>query len=124
MVRFLKTSELAEMTGMTARALEDDRATGQLGGIPFVRFGRSVRYRIDDVERWSESRRFIGGNECTAGAAGPGGAHDTARRGSTPRPATRLSTPAGVPQHPTSLLSSLPPAGVVSTNARKGIARS
>lgn len=61
MIRFITTAQLAEMTGLSVRALEDDRATGQLGGIPFVKFGRAVRYRIDDVERWSESRRYIGG---------------------------------------------------------------
>ncbi len=53
------------------------------------------------------------------GGPGPAEAHTLSQGGSTPPPATN-SAPAGASQHPSFLLSSLPPAGVVTVSAREG----
>ena len=45
---YLTTAEAAELLGTTKRALEALRARGN--GPPFVRLGRSVRYRRSDLE--------------------------------------------------------------------------
>jgi excisionase family DNA binding protein len=43
----------ARLLGSSPSTLEKDRATGHLG-IPFVRAGRRVLYRLADLERWLE----------------------------------------------------------------------
>lgn len=42
--------EVARLTGRARPTLQKDRLYGK--GIPFVRFGRLVRYRMSDVNRW------------------------------------------------------------------------
>lgn len=51
----LTTKQLAEYLGVTARTLELWRETRV--GPAWVRVGRKVRYRREDVEAWLESRR-------------------------------------------------------------------
>jgi len=45
----------AEFTGRKLPTLRNDRSLGR--GIPFYRFGKSIRYREDEVIAWCESRR-------------------------------------------------------------------
>lgn len=47
-------SEVAYLTGLSARTLDTVRVTG--GGIPYLKFGRSVRYRRGDVDTWIAAR--------------------------------------------------------------------
>lgn len=54
--RLLTTAELARYLGRAASSLEKDRVSGRLG-LPFVRLGRLVRYRPEDVEAWVAARR-------------------------------------------------------------------
>jgi excisionase family DNA binding protein len=42
--------EVARLTGRARSTLQKDRVRG--GGIPFVRFGKLVRYRPTDVAAW------------------------------------------------------------------------
>jgi excisionase family DNA binding protein len=42
--------EVANITGRSRSTLQKDRLVG--GGIPFVRFGRMIRYRRSDVEQY------------------------------------------------------------------------
>jgi excisionase family DNA binding protein len=46
----LSDHEVANITGRSRSTLQKDRLVG--GGIPFVRFGRMIRYRRSDVERY------------------------------------------------------------------------
>lgn len=42
--------EVARLTGRARPTIQKDRLYGR--GIPFVRVGRLVRYRLSDVNRW------------------------------------------------------------------------
>lgn len=51
--KLLTQKEVAEWTGMSSAWFEMSRFKGT--GIPYVKIGRSVRYRTSDVQRWIES---------------------------------------------------------------------
>jgi excisionase family DNA binding protein len=51
----LTDHQVAELTGRSRKTLQKDRVRG--GGVPFIRFGRSVRYRLSDVQAWIGSQR-------------------------------------------------------------------
>ena len=46
---------VSEITGIALPTLRNARSVGK--GIVFYRFGRSVRYREDEVLAWAESHR-------------------------------------------------------------------
>ena len=50
----LSDKDLERITGRSRSSWQKDRLTG--GGIPFIRVGRLVRYRLSDVEEWLRSR--------------------------------------------------------------------
>lgn len=57
----------ARILGTTSATLRKSRVTGELWGCPapqFVKFGRTVRYRADDLERWLQEN----GKVCTSTA--------------------------------------------------------
>lgn len=54
--QLLSTTQLALILGVSARKLERDRQDGT--GIPFIRMGRRVLYRLVDVESYVEAQRF------------------------------------------------------------------
>jgi len=49
--RLLNTAETAEFLGLGKSTLEQDRLYGRLG-IPYVRMGRSIRYRREDLDAY------------------------------------------------------------------------
>jgi excisionase family DNA binding protein len=51
----LTDHQVAEITGRSRKTLQKDRVYG--GGLPFIRFGRAVRYRLSDVQAWVASQR-------------------------------------------------------------------
>ena len=53
--KYLNEHELADRLGMTVKWLQKMRLLG--GGIPFCRFGRAVRYSIEDIERYEAAAR-------------------------------------------------------------------
>jgi predicted DNA-binding transcriptional regulator AlpA len=54
--RHLTPAQLAEREGVSLRQVRHWRATRT--GPPFIRLGpQTVRYRLDDVERWERERR-------------------------------------------------------------------
>jgi excisionase family DNA binding protein len=59
--RALTEAEAAEYISVGRSTLRKARMTGALEGRlempPFVKFGRSVRYLIDDLDAWLTSRR-------------------------------------------------------------------
>src|ERR1700676_2610587 len=50
----LNEKQLAERWGVSIRTLQAARVKG--GGVPFVRIGRSVRYRLEDVLAYEQAR--------------------------------------------------------------------
>ena len=52
--RLLTEQQVAERQGRAVKTLQNQRVTGD--GIPFVKLGRSVRYRLSDVEAWEAAR--------------------------------------------------------------------
>jgi excisionase family DNA binding protein len=64
MLAMLTQSECAEHLRLSERTLERLRTSG--GGPKFVRMGRSVRYRLSDVEAWIASRVVGSTSEETA----------------------------------------------------------
>ena len=46
--------QAAEWLGLSVRWLQESRVTGE--GPPFLKIGRSVRYRIEDLDAWSRER--------------------------------------------------------------------
>jgi excisionase family DNA binding protein len=50
----LRTEQAAKILDVTKSTLESWRCRG--GGPPFVRYGRAIRYREEDIERFIESK--------------------------------------------------------------------
>ena len=42
--------------GLAEQTLNNDQVTGKLA-IPFYRFGRAIRYRLDELDRWAAARK-------------------------------------------------------------------
>lgn len=60
-------STAAPIIGTTPATLRKSRTTGELWGCPapqFLKFGRTVRYRAEDLERWKREN----GKVCTSTA--------------------------------------------------------
>lgn len=53
--RLLLTPEAAHVLGFAEKTLEKDRCTRELG-IPYVKLGRSVRYRLADLQKFIADR--------------------------------------------------------------------
>ena len=50
------TPTAAEMLGSTPSSLDKDRAVGHLG-VPYVKAGRRVMYRLSDLEAWLDANK-------------------------------------------------------------------
>ena len=53
--RWINEKEVMEMTGRKLPTLRNDRFLGR--GIPYSKMGKSVRYAIEDIVKFMESRR-------------------------------------------------------------------
>lgn len=51
----LRTADVARMLDVSEATLRGWRRQGN--GPPYIKVGRAVRYRLEDVERWTEERR-------------------------------------------------------------------
>jgi len=54
----LRTADVAKMLDVSEATLRGWRRLGS--GPPYIKVGRAVRYRPEDVERWVEERRKDG----------------------------------------------------------------
>jgi predicted DNA-binding transcriptional regulator AlpA len=54
MENLLSDRDLSRVTGRSRSALQKDRLKGD--GVPFVKLGRLVRYRLSDVQSWLATR--------------------------------------------------------------------
>lgn len=57
----LSETEVAARQGRSVKTLQNQRVLG--GGIPFHKFGRTVRYRLADVQAWEGARRHASTSE-------------------------------------------------------------
>ncbi len=55
-IRYLTEKEVAEITGRALSTLRNERFMGK--GIPYIKIGKSVRYRLDDVTKFMDDRRI------------------------------------------------------------------
>lgn len=62
---FLTEGDLAKRHQRSVKSVQHQRITG--GGVPFIKFGRSVRYRLADVEAWEEAHLRVSTSD-TGGA--------------------------------------------------------
>jgi predicted DNA-binding transcriptional regulator AlpA len=54
-IKYVDERAVSQITGRALATLRNDRYVGQ--GIPYVKMGRSVRYRLDDVINYMESHK-------------------------------------------------------------------
>ena len=54
--KYITEKEVTEITGRALSTLRNERFLGK--GIPYIKIGKSVRYRLDDVIEFMESRRI------------------------------------------------------------------
>lgn len=54
--RYIDEKQVSEITGRSLSSLRNDRYKGQ--GIPYVKFGRLVRYCDSDVLKFMEDRKI------------------------------------------------------------------
>ena len=52
----------ADLLNSTNASLEKDRATGHLG-VPYVKAGRRVVYRLADLDAWLRANRVVPSNQ-------------------------------------------------------------
>jgi predicted DNA-binding transcriptional regulator AlpA len=52
--RYLTEKEVSALTGRALQTLRNDRSKGK--GFPYIKFGRSVRYRLPDILAAMDSR--------------------------------------------------------------------
>lgn len=63
MTKLLKPEDVASTLGVTVETLNVWRATKRYN-LPYVKSGRLVRYRLQDVENFIQSRLIGGENSC------------------------------------------------------------
>jgi len=54
-MKYITEKEVSEIIGRALSTLRNDRFLGK--GIPYIKIGKSVRYRLDDVIEFMESKR-------------------------------------------------------------------
>ena len=55
--RYINEQLVEKITGRACQTLRNDRHRGR--GIPYVKIGRSVRYKLSDVVEYMESRKIV-----------------------------------------------------------------
>ena len=59
MKKLLTEQETALYLGLSRSTLRQarmgDRPDGHISGIPFIKIGRSVRYSVEDLDKWVDS---------------------------------------------------------------------
>ena len=54
--RYVTRRSAASYLGLAEQTLNNDQVTGKLA-IPFYRFGRAIRYRLDELDEWAAARK-------------------------------------------------------------------
>jgi predicted DNA-binding transcriptional regulator AlpA len=56
-IQYLTEKQVAELTGIAVQTLRNQRCEGR--GFPYVKIGKSIRYRKNDVVADMESRKIV-----------------------------------------------------------------
>jgi excisionase family DNA binding protein len=56
-MKLLSEKEAAYVLNCSPYTLQKNRRTG--AGIPFVRIGRSIRYREEDIENYIQNNKYV-----------------------------------------------------------------
>ena len=56
-IKYITEKEVSEITGRALSTLRNERFLGK--GIPYIKIGKSVRYKFDDVIEYMEERRIM-----------------------------------------------------------------
>ena len=56
--RLLNTKEVSEILGITVKSLANSRYTGIGIQVPYVKMGKSVRYKESDLKKYIEDNTF------------------------------------------------------------------
>ena len=59
------TKTAATLLNSTDASLEKDRAVGHMG-VPYIRAGRRVIYRLADLKAWLEAHRVTPASQCSS----------------------------------------------------------
>lgn len=59
-VKLLNETEVAEMIGRAVQTLRNDRHYGR--GLPYIKFGRTVRYRLSDINAYLDANTVTHNN--------------------------------------------------------------
>lgn len=76
--QFLKAKEVADWLGISEQALANDRFRGD--GIPFVRIGSRIRYRLADLLQYVEQNTVVPGEQVAVAPVNRSARVHTARR--------------------------------------------
>ncbi|OPX33825.1 MAG: hypothetical protein B1H12_11215 [Desulfobacteraceae bacterium 4484_190.2] len=57
MNKLLTEQEVAELTGLSLSTLRMNRSKGK--GIPYLKIGKCVRYNMEDLKNYLESKKII-----------------------------------------------------------------
>lgn len=55
-LQLLTPDQAAEMLGLKPQTLQNWRVT-KAESLPYLKYGRHVRYRLEDIQRWLETKR-------------------------------------------------------------------
>ncbi len=55
--QFLTEKETAKLTARSLSTLRNERSKGV--GMPYHKLGRSIRYKLEDVMEWMDSRKIV-----------------------------------------------------------------
>lgn len=58
---YIDEKQVAEITGLSLSTLRRDRHMRQ--GMPYYKIGRAVRYSVEDIVEYMESRRIVSRRE-------------------------------------------------------------
>ena len=56
--RLLNTKQASEILGITVKSLANSRYTGVGIQVPYIKMGKSVRYKESDLEKYIEDNTF------------------------------------------------------------------
>ncbi len=63
MQKLLSEADLAELTGRSRSSWQKDRFYRRKNSIPYIRVGRFIRYRLEDVEAWLQKNSVVNGGD-------------------------------------------------------------
>jgi len=77
----LKEKEAAELLSMSTHFLRRDRISENSVGVPFIRIGGAIRYRLEELEAWILEKSKISHQKPGPQSVHPAGSQINKKRG-------------------------------------------